>query len=573
MNFPRLPRSLVIAAVLSTTAVVACSSSDDDASSAATVTGPLVRGRVTAAGGAPVSGVTVSAGTVTATTDASGLYSLKAPAGATVIRFAKTGYTEGHERITVGAKFSTQLDALLLPTAPPTPIDAAAGGTVPSTRGSSVVVPPNALVDATGAPVTGMVQVSLTPIDPSNGDELVAAPGDFQAARAGQPTMLESYGMVEITIRRGDEKLQVANGQAIELHIPKPAAMTTPEPTIPLWSYNETTGIWDEEGTATWDATTSTYVAKAPHMSTWNCDKPYLATCICGTVYEKGKGPLPGARIQGSGVSYYGTSEASADDDGKFCIAVQKDSDVDILAYHKSGGGQSRRLRSTGADTAVPPTMGDARCFDGGRWEVERDVVVGSDGSVTSCTAANDTFANTCATGIGTAVAGCFDPSGACTLKVEGTTGASIVYANGAKLVSSAGGEAQLYASSGTLCLTITGAENGGTYVLPSGERYVYELADDGAMTFRCPNGQSTTITAQQQQALQACTPSTTGSSSGGQQCTIEGMPDAGGGGSEEGMPCGAGDTCGGGLVCCTIQTSKVCLDASTCDQVKQSAH
>lgn len=571
MNFPRLPRSLFIAALLSTTAIVACSSSDEDASSALPETGPLVRGRVTAAGGAPLSGVTVSAGAVTATTDASGLYSLKAPAGAAVIRFAKTGYTEGHERITVGAKFSTQLDALLLATAPPTPIDAAAGGTVPSTRGSSVVVPPNALVDATGAPVTGMVQVSLTPIDPSNGDELTAAPGDFQASQAGQPTMLESYGMVEITIRRGDEKLQVANGQTIELHIPKPAGMTTPDPTIPLWSYNETTGIWDEEGTASWDATTSTYVAKAPHMSTWNCDKPYLATCVCGTVYEKGKGILPGARIQGNGVSYYGTSEASADDNGKFCIAVQKDSEVDILAYHKSGGGQSRRLRSTSESTAVPPTMGDSRCFDGGRWEVERDVIESSDGSKTSCAAANSAFQNTCAVGIGTAIGSCFDPSGACTVKFDsGSSGAGIYYANGAKILSSSDGSAQMYGSSGSLCVTITGTENGGTYLLPSGERFTYELSDDGSMTFRCPNGQTTVFTAQQQQALQACTPSSTSSSSEGQQCTIEGMPDAG---TTEGMPCGAGDTCGGGLVCCTIQTSKACLQPSTCDQVKQSAH
>ena len=566
MNLPRLPRSLVIAAVLSTTAVVACSSSDDDASSSLTATGPLVRGRVTAAGGAPVAGVTVSAGSVTATTDASGLYSLKAPAGSAVIRFAKTGYTEGHERITVGAKFSTQLDALLLAAAPPTPIDAAAGGTVPSTRGSSVVVPPNALVDATGAPVTGTVQVSLTPIDPSNGDELTAAPGDFQAAQAGQPTMLESYGMVEITIRRGEEKLQVANGQTIELHIPKPAGMATPEPTIPLWSYNETTGIWDEEGTATWDATTSTYVAKAPHMSTWNCDKPYLATCICGTVYEKGKGILPGARIQGNGVSYYGTSEASADDNGKFCIAVQKDSEVDILAYHKSGGGQSRRLRSTSESTTVPPTMGDSRCLDGGRWEVERDVIETSDGAKTSCTAAT-AYDDTCASDLGMALGGCFDPSGACTLKIGDASGAVISYANGAKLTAGDDGAAKFYASNGTLCMTVTAdGERGGTYTLPSGAKYTYESREDGSTTLTCPNGQTTTVTAQQQQAIQACTPSTTGTSSTGQQCTIEGS-------GTEGMPCGAGDTCASGLVCCTIQTSKACLQKSTCDQVQQSGN
>ena len=571
----RLHRHIVVLGLVSG-ALYACSSSSDSTAASA-ATGPQVHGKVTAAGGAPIEGVTVSAGSASATTDAQGTYTLTSVTGTAVVRFVKTGFADGLERLVVGARTSTQLDATLLSTGTPTPIDAVAGGEVATTRGAKVIVPPNALVDKAGAPVTGTVEVSLTPIDPSNADELRAAPGDFQAAQAGQPMMLESFGMVDITIRRGEEKLQVAPGKRLELRIPAPATTTTPAATMPLWSFDETTGVWVDEGTATYEAATRTYVASAQHMSVWNCDQPYLATCACGTVYEKGGGVLEGARVVSAGTSYLGSSEASTDAAGRFCIAVKKDSDVSVAAYHKSGGGEARAIHSGSADTSVPPTVGDTRCADIGRWDVEKEVFTGTNGTSTSCGAVTNAFASGCAAKLGAAIGTCFQPAGACSVRAGSDgTGFAITYANGAKVTSDADANGFVYiGTSGATCLTVTVNAAGSTaqsvvYKVPSGETFTYEEGANGSTVFRCANGESTTITAEQQQAFQACSPQ--GASSSTSSCTFDGF-DAGTPGTtgNAGATCTTNATCTGGTFCCALPSdSSYCFDQATCDSLKK---
>src|SRR6202008_1408413 len=53
-----------------------------------------------------------------------------------------------------------------------------------------------------------------------------------------------------------------------------PQTLLQPAPaTIALWSFDETTGLWKEEGTAT--KTGSNYIALVHHFSYWNCDMPF----------------------------------------------------------------------------------------------------------------------------------------------------------------------------------------------------------------------------------------------------------------------------------------------------------
>ncbi|MBX3229426.1 MAG: carboxypeptidase regulatory-like domain-containing protein [Labilithrix sp.] len=551
----------------------ACSS--DKTSGPSAPTGPALRGRVEDTSGQPVAGVKVDVGGKTAMSDASGQYTVQGATGELVVRFSKTGFADGLERITIGARNATQLDAVLLPAPAPVAISADTGGEVEGARGVKVVVPPNALVDKSGAPVTGSVDVVLTPLDPSNPSEVRAAPGDFLAQSAGQPAMLESLGMIDITIRRGEEKLQVAAGKELDIRIPAPAGAANPDPTIDLWSFDEVKGVWVAEGTAQYDAATRTYVAKATHLSFWNADKVYLATCACGTVTEKGGGPLEGARVVANGVTYFGTSEATTGEDGKFCIAVRKDSGVNVAAYHKSGGGQAREIQSGSADTDVPPRADDARCVDIGTWEVEKDVFIGSDGSRKTCAEAQNLFGGTCFEQLGRQMGGCYDPSGACTIRYSGGS-YEISYANGAKMVSTGTGQ-DMVSSNGTVCATIEAASMNGSnyqsrYRLPTGEVYTFTFDQSGGYTMTCPNGQSTTITPEQQQALAACSSNEEGAQGGGGgECTVEGLPsyDAGAGGI--GTPCENDSTCSaGGNICCDFSDNKVCYPKSVCDQIKQ---
>jgi hypothetical protein len=95
---------------------------------------------------------------------------------------------------------------------------------------------------------------------------------------------------------------------------------------------------------AMYDAAAGTYLARTSHMSMWNVDQRINATCICGIVNEEGVGPLPGARVDATGTTYFGTSSTTTDAEGHFCVAVKRDSEVAVAAYHASGGGESRRV-------------------------------------------------------------------------------------------------------------------------------------------------------------------------------------------------------------------------------------
>lgn len=336
----------------------------------------LLRGVVMSASGDALESVEVSAGKASATTDDHGRYELEATAGKNRVRFALDGYVDSVRSLTLRTDYSTQLNVSLLPRAEPITLDAAQGGTVAGQRGAAVRVGESAFADASGKAVSGMVDVYLSPLDPSSKDDLAAAP-DFVTKVEGDTQLLESLGMVDIQVEQDGEKLSVADKKELELSIPV-AGDSPPPAMIDLWRYDESDSIWIKEGKATLDADTQTYVGMVSHADLWSAGKVYGATCICGVVAETGKGPLAGARIEVYGVSYFGASSEQTDASGRFCIAVRKDSDVDVAAYHASKGGESKRIHTKSESTLVPPRSTDARCEDVGTWSVTRDAASGS---------------------------------------------------------------------------------------------------------------------------------------------------------------------------------------------------
>lgn len=557
---------LALACVGSLSLVPACSSDDPTGPARERVT--AVRGTIRDAAGAPIPGVSVSAGSASALSRADGKYDLRAPAGSQVVRFEKDGFVAVVVPIDVVAMSPTQRDVAMLAQAAAMPLDATAGGSVTGMRGAGLMAPAGAFVTSTGTPVTGMVDVRLTPVDPSNTAELRAASGNFTANSGGMRVMLESLGMMDVTVRQGTETLEVAAGSELEIRIPAAAGATTPDPMIQLWSIDDATGLWVDEGMAMYDAPTRTYVARTRHMSMWNVDKIALATCVCGRVNERGAGPLPGARVQADGVSYFGSSEATTDDMGRFCIAVRKDSDVAIAAYHASGGGESRRVRSGTADTMVPPMMGDARCVDVGEWTVERDVFRSDTGGTLRCEDVTNPFTTGCA-GELWSLLDCYQPTGMCTIRTDGLT-STVTYANGSRSTTTFSGmvsETMMFSPTGTLCATSTMDVSGGTAtdlrmvytIAATGQMYtmIIPSSDTGDMIIECPGGGRVVMTPEQRQASEACF----GGDSGTTMCTREG-------GGMIGAPCTTDPECASvGAVCCTIPMagSSFCLTAADC--------
>jgi hypothetical protein len=177
----------------------------------------------------------------------------------------------------------------------------------------------NGFVDEYGNPYSGSVAVSVNYLDPLSEDTANTMPGELYGIDANfQEVALGSYGMVSVELRgSGGEKLQISSPAQLEIPI-HPDQMGTAASQVPMWSFNEDTGVWVEEGVAY--NTGSHYVAQVNHFSFWNCDAPFPVVNFNATVTDAGTGtPLSGVRvtISYSSFSRYAISNASGVVSGK----------------------------------------------------------------------------------------------------------------------------------------------------------------------------------------------------------------------------------------------------------------
>jgi hypothetical protein len=264
----------------------------------------------------------------------------------------------------------TALRVTRLAEAPAIAFDSDVGGPVVGMRGASIEAMPGSFVDRQGNAITGMVDVHLTPLDPGVAAELAAYPGDGRARTSGGETVqLETFGVVDVTVRQGDTDLTIADGMGVVVEFPLPDAMPqTPPETIPLWGFDDATGEWTEEGIATLDEERGVYVGTITHLSPWNCDQPLEATCVKGRVVDESGDGIPGAYIIARGLDYSGDSGATAGEGGEFCVPVRKDSRIEVTVHLPGGEQQTREITSGVEDTEIPAACDDPRCLDAGEW-------------------------------------------------------------------------------------------------------------------------------------------------------------------------------------------------------------
>ena len=241
----------------------------------------------------PIAGVTVTAPDAQpATTDADGSFSLEAMSrDGLAVRATMDGYTASLVRVSAAEAASEALPPsvriALKAVAATAQLDAAEGGTISDASGAQVTFPANAFVTKDGQPVSGEVTVTITPINPYDPADLQAFPGGFEAINAeGEPGTLFSFAVLDITATADGVDLTLAEGKSATVFFPLPEDLDAPE-SVPLWSLDETSGIWKEEGTATRRALEGKryYEAQIPHLSWWNCDGYNGATVeVRGTI-------------------------------------------------------------------------------------------------------------------------------------------------------------------------------------------------------------------------------------------------------------------------------------------------
>lgn len=157
--------------------------------------------------------------------------------------------------------------------------------TVEAADGASVTFDKANFVDADGQPLSGDMQLTITPLDISNTRSIKAFPGLFLGVSQENiiPEMIISLGVVEFHFTHNGEPVNLASGATAEVLIPiyvnqypNGQAIEVGQ-TTPLRSLNETTGIWSQEGIGTIVYSTDSptgfaYQATVTHFSWWGSD-------------------------------------------------------------------------------------------------------------------------------------------------------------------------------------------------------------------------------------------------------------------------------------------------------------
>jgi hypothetical protein len=228
----------------------------------------------------PLAGVVVTApGAQPTTTDGDGNFTLDAEShDGLAVRATLEGYTTAVVRVSADEAsndgFAPFVTITMKAVAATAQLDSAEGGTISDASGAQVTFPANAFITKEGQPVTGEVTVTITPINPYDPEDLLAFPGGFEALNAdGEAGILYSYAVMDISATADGVPLTLAEGTTATVFFPLEDDVDAPE-TIALWSLDETSGLWKEEGTAIRRALDGKryYEAEIPHLSSWNCD-------------------------------------------------------------------------------------------------------------------------------------------------------------------------------------------------------------------------------------------------------------------------------------------------------------
>jgi len=249
----------------------------------------LAKVLVRSAQGVLLANAEVGIGGVMANSNGEGVADLSGvPTGDQVVVVKKAGFVTQAQQLKLVAGEAAQVQVLLQPVKEVKRIADIAGAQaiLAETLGAQIILPANAFVDAAGNPATGAVTLNWTPWDITS-DDLQAMPGNGRAIGAdGQMTDLISAGMMTVDFLDAQGKhLQLAPGKKATIRMDLPFTRIngvdlSEGSEIPMWTFDESLGLWKEEGKGFVVASPSSPTglaveAEVSHFSTWNWDFKY----------------------------------------------------------------------------------------------------------------------------------------------------------------------------------------------------------------------------------------------------------------------------------------------------------
>ena len=293
--------------------------------------------------------------TNTGTTDENGELNIALPEDAQ--RIIVNGDADGYGEYSIIVTSDDQnIDLFLQPSNLESSFDPSTAFNLELSGLSIVSLPANAFIDENGDSPTGNINAELTIIDPSTDPELM--PGNFETidATTGDIGLIESFGAINATFNDAEgNSYNLAENQTATIRIPLATGSTNPPATIPVYHFNEETGYWDQEGTATLSADQAYYEGTVSHFSTWNADSLYESVQISGCLQDQLGSAVSNARIQTQGVDYSGQAITYSNTDGTFSISAKSDATVFLSAFGSNG-----LSRTTTISTAQQDIVQDA---------------------------------------------------------------------------------------------------------------------------------------------------------------------------------------------------------------------
>ena len=233
-----------------------------------------VSGVITDLNNTPVSNATVVGGTDTTTTDTNGKFTLTKvlfTADTVLVNVIKDGFFQGSKNFASASGAVTNANIQLIPKPASATITASSGGNIPVPGGGYIDLTGGFINVSNGTAYTGNVSVSTFYLNPIDQNFNASAPGDLRVVSStNHQGVLQSFGAVAVELNDDSgNKIQLAAGNSAAIALPIPAALLGNAPSyIPLWYYDNTKGVWKQEGTATKQG--SNYVGIVNHFSFWS---------------------------------------------------------------------------------------------------------------------------------------------------------------------------------------------------------------------------------------------------------------------------------------------------------------
>ena len=283
--------------------------------------------------GTPISNASIELNGEVVTTDKHGYFRLTdkiIPNDGGLVKITKDGYFDSYKFVKPTSPGDYSHVKITLPTKSLSgSFNTSSGGAVETSDGAKVEFGANTIMNADGTAYSGGVNVYTYWYNPTATDLQRTMPGDLRATDSqGNEVQLATYGMLAV-------ELQSPNGQSLNISEGNTATLTFPlveladgaPDEIPLWSLNETTGKWIEEGSATKQG--NTYVGEVSHFSFWNCDAPFPLVNINGIIKDTDGRLLPNTLmcieiLDAAGSSWFNTSYGYTDENGEYFGKVPK---------------------------------------------------------------------------------------------------------------------------------------------------------------------------------------------------------------------------------------------------------